>query len=79
MPRAISLYATHSLSLIKIIFNFKNYIIEKMSQIKIIKQDVINSLKHNLNENNIDDLIQELKEKSALEIDIQVLKKGYMW
>ena len=50
-----------------------------MSQTKIIKQDVINSLKHNLNENNINDLIQELKEKSALDIYIQVSKKDYMW
>ena len=50
-----------------------------MSQIKIIKRDVINSLKNNLNENNINDLIDELKEKSSLDIEIHVLNKSYNW
>ena len=50
-----------------------------MSQIKIIKQDVLISLKNNLTEDNIDDLIEELKIKSSLEMDIQVLEKSYMW
>jgi hypothetical protein len=50
-----------------------------MSQIKIIKQDVLNSLKNNLNEDNIDELIEELKFKSSIEIDIQILEKSYMW
>lgn len=50
-----------------------------MSQNKIIKQDVINSLKCNLTESNIDDLIEELKHKSSLDIEVQILKTGYMW
>jgi hypothetical protein len=50
-----------------------------MSQIKIIKQDIINSLKNNLDENNIFDLIEEFKQKSSLDIEIKILKKGYMW
>ena len=50
-----------------------------MSQIKILKQDVLQSLKHNLNENNIDELITELKSKLGLDIDIEVHKQSYMW
>lgn len=50
-----------------------------MSQIKIIKQDVLNSLKNNLNEYNIDEIIEELKLKSSLEIEIKILEKSYMW
>ncbi len=50
-----------------------------MSQMKIIKQDVINSLKKNLNENNIDFLLQEIKLKSDLELEVLVEKKNYMW
>lgn len=50
-----------------------------MSQIKIIKQDVLNSLKNNLNEHNIDEIIEELKIKSSLEIEIKILEKSYMW
>jgi hypothetical protein len=50
-----------------------------MSQRKIIKQDVINSLKYNLSEDNIDELIDELKIKSSLEMEIQILKTSYMW
>jgi hypothetical protein len=46
---------------------------------KIIKQDVINSLKTNLNENNIDFLLQEIKMKSDLELEVLVEKKNYMW
>jgi hypothetical protein len=50
-----------------------------MSQIKIIKQDVINSLKHNLTENNIEDLIKEFTLKSNLQMDINITKTNYMW
>jgi hypothetical protein len=50
-----------------------------MSQMKIIKQDVINSLKTNLNENNIDYLLEEIKMKSDLQLQVIVEKKSYMW
>ncbi len=50
-----------------------------MSQTKILKQDVINSLKHNLNENNIQELIKELKVKSNLNIEFNIYKQSYMW
>lgn len=50
-----------------------------MSQNKIIKQDVLNSLKYNVNENNIDELLKELKVKLALDIEIDIYKQGYMW
>lgn len=51
----------------------------KMSQMKIIKQDVINSLKHNLTEHNIEDLIKEFTLKSNLQMDINIFKTSYMW
>jgi hypothetical protein len=50
-----------------------------MSQMKIIKQDVINSLKTNLNETNIDYLLEEIKMKSDLQLQVIVEKKSYMW
>ncbi len=50
-----------------------------MSQIKLIKQDVLNSLKHNLNESNINELIHEIEEKSSIDMNVQVSKKDYMW
>lgn len=50
-----------------------------MSQMKILKQDVINSLKHNLTENNIQDLIKEFKSKSKLNMEINVHQQSYMW
>ncbi len=46
---------------------------------KIIKQDVINSLKTNLNETNIDYLLEEIKMKSDLQLQVIVEKKSYMW
>ena len=46
---------------------------------KIIKQDVMNSLKNNLSESNIQDLLQELNNKSLIDFETQILKKGYMW
>ena len=50
-----------------------------MSQIKIIKQDVLYSLKHNLNENNTKELIDELIKKANLNIDIKIENQGYKW
>ena len=50
-----------------------------MSQIKIIKQDVLNSLKYNLNENNTKELIEELTKKSNLIINIKIENQGYKW
>lgn len=50
-----------------------------MSQMKIIRQDVINSLKNNLNSNNIEELIHELENKSKIEIEIAVNTQGYNW
>jgi hypothetical protein len=50
-----------------------------MSKNRIIKQDVLNSLKNNLNEQNIDDLISEFKTKSELELEIETLMQSYKW
>jgi hypothetical protein len=46
---------------------------------KVIKQDVMNSLKVNLNESNIAELIDEIKDKSELNFTITVNQKGYKW
>ena len=48
-----------------------------MSNIKVLKQDVISSLKHNLTENNIDDFISDFKINSKLGFNIKILEKGY--
>lgn len=50
-----------------------------MSQIKILKQDIINSLKTNLTTNNINELIKELKMKTLLEFSIEIRQQKYMW
>lgn len=50
-----------------------------MSQIKILKQDIINSLKTNLNTNNINELIKELKMKTLLNFTIEISQQKYMW
>jgi hypothetical protein len=49
------------------------------SQNKIIKQDVLNSLKNNLNDKNVEDLINEFKNKSGLLLDINYQTQSYMW
>ena len=46
---------------------------------KIIKQDVLNSLKNNLTEDNLEDLLTEFKNKSKLEIEIETLMQSYKW
>jgi len=50
-----------------------------MSQIKIIKQEILNSLKNNLNIDNIDSLIKELKDKLKINFSIDIREKHYMW
>jgi hypothetical protein len=50
-----------------------------MSQIKILKQDIINSLKTNIKENNVLLLIDEIKLMTSIDLKIQVKEKPYMW
>jgi hypothetical protein len=49
------------------------------SQNKIIKQDVLNSLKNNLNDKNVEDLINEFKTKTGLIIEIVIQNQSYKW
>jgi hypothetical protein len=48
-------------------------------QNKIMKQDILNSLKNNLSEKNIYQLIKEFENKSGLFIEISVEMKSYLW
>lgn len=48
-----------------------------MSYTKILKQDIVTSLKKNLNENNIEDLISEVKVQTKLNLNIKLIEKGY--
>lgn len=50
-----------------------------MSQIKIIKQDIINSLKLNIKENNVFLLLDEIKLKTQIDFLIKVNQTQYMW
>ena len=50
-----------------------------MSQIKIIKQDIINSLKTNIKESNVILLIDEIKSRTAINLKIKVNETQYMW
>lgn len=50
-----------------------------MSQLKIIKQDIINSLKTNLSITNINYLISELKSRILINFNIDISEKHYMW
>lgn len=50
-----------------------------MSIVRIIKQDIINSLKLNLNEDNVIELLEEFKTKSCMEMDISILQTNYKW
>lgn len=47
------------------------------SQIKIFKQDVINFLSQNLNENNIEEYISEIKLSTNLNLSKEIIEKGY--
>lgn len=44
---------------------------------KILKHNIINSFKTNLNENNIEDVIFEIKRKTNLNFSIKLMMKGY--
>ena len=48
-----------------------------MSFTKIIKQDIITGLKKNLNENNIEELISEVKQKTEVNFNVKLIEKGY--
>lgn len=48
-----------------------------MNITKLVKQDIITSLKKNLNETNIEELISEVKEKANLNLNIKLIEKGY--
>jgi hypothetical protein len=50
-----------------------------MSQIKLIKQDIINSLKINIKENNVLLLIDEIKSMTSIDLKIQVKEIQYKW
>ena len=44
---------------------------------KILKQDILSSLKKNLNENNIEEMLSEIKIKTCIELQIKLFEKGY--
>lgn len=48
-----------------------------MSITKIVKQDIISSLKKNINEQNIEDYISEVKNKTGLFFNVKLIEKGY--
>lgn len=50
-----------------------------MSQIKIVKQDILNSLKTNIHTYNISNLINEIKKRIMLNFRIEISQKQYMW
>lgn len=49
-----------------------------MSQLKILRQDVLNSFMHNISESNIDDITQEIINNTKLDIKIELSNDNYM-